>query len=95
MDKETLVRAACARLGLPRREVERNLEALLGVIQAGLASDGEVVLRGFGTFRRGQTAMRLIPNAKTGKKRWSKPQPTVRFSPGTRLQGAIRGSVGE
>lgn len=91
MDKTELAREIGRQLGLPRAAASRALDAALKGIEAGLRRDGEVAIRGFGTFRRDTTAMRVLPHPKTGKKRWTKPRQTVRFVPGQPLDEAIQG----
>ncbi len=50
MNKKDLIEAVAAELGQKKVDVEKSLNAILEGIEAGLKTDREVSLYGFGTF---------------------------------------------
>lgn len=89
LDKRDVVKEFGSKAGLTRQRSLELVDMFLAIVQEGLTHDGEVAIRGFGRFYASKTHMRVVPDRKTGKRRWTKPRPTVRFQPRAGLLAAV------
>ncbi len=86
MNKSELVEATARHLGCGKAEGDRALEAVTACIAAGLKSQGEVAIPGFGTFRRVMRKARTGRNPKTGEPIEIAASRSVGFRPGKALK---------
>lgn len=66
MRREQLANMVGAVLHISKAKADETVIAILDGIRQGLIEDGEVVLRGFGTFKVRSKAERIARNPKTG-----------------------------
>jgi DNA-binding protein HU-beta len=64
--KTELIDRVATTTGLPKIQVSRTLDAVLGEVQGALAQGQSVTLRGFGTFAVREQAARTGRNPRTG-----------------------------
>lgn len=69
-----------------KAQAERVLNAVIGGIQQGIKTDGEVQLIGFGSFKVKSRAARIGRNPQTGAKLKIKASKTVGFKVGAALK---------
>ncbi len=86
MNKGELVEAVAASLEQSKAAAGRAVDAFLESVAAGLKTDGEVTLVGFGTFRARTRAGRTGRNPQTGAPITIKPAKTVTFKAGEPLK---------
>lgn len=67
MNKSELIDALSAKTDTTKAAAGRAVEALMEIITAQVAKDGEVALIGFGTFKASKRAARTGKNPKTGE----------------------------
>jgi DNA-binding protein HU-beta len=67
MTKVELIEAMANEGGIPKTLATKAMHAFLRGMQTGLVRDGELALRGFGTFKIKNTEPRTGRNPKTGE----------------------------
>lgn len=78
--------------GLSRRDAQKAVDAFLDTVTDTLKSRGEINFTGFGKFSTSNRAARQGVNPRTGE-RVQIPATTVpKFSAGSALKGAVKGS---
>jgi DNA-binding protein HU-beta len=89
LHKTELIAAIATKAGLTKVDAERAVNACLEIIQSTVASGGDVVMPGFGTFRSSPRAAREGRNPQTGQP-ISIPATTVpAFSAGKTFKEAV------
>jgi nucleoid DNA-binding protein len=68
MKKTEFIDAVAAKAGITKTEASKNVNAVLDVISAALASGDDVVLTGFGTFKVRESKARNGVNPRTKAK---------------------------
>lgn len=67
MNKGDLIVAVATERGISQREAGEVIDTVLESMKEGLANDGEVTLRGFGSLKIVEAAARTGRNIKTGE----------------------------
>jgi DNA-binding protein HU-beta len=67
MNKSELIDAAAASTGLPKSDVTKTLDSILGNISDAVQKGDRVSLSGFGTFERRERSARTGRNPQTGE----------------------------
>ena len=91
MNKTELVQSLAAATEQSQAAASRSLDALIRIVSDELASGGEVVIPGFGSFKRGERAERTGRNPQTGAAITIAASTTVKFVPGAALKSAVNG----
>ncbi len=89
MNKTELIQALSAATEQPQAAGARSLDAFIRIVTEELAKGGEVVIPGFGSFKRAERAERSGRNPQTGEAMTIAASTTVRFVPGAALKGAV------
>lgn len=89
MNKAELVQALATATEQPQAAASRSLDALVKIVSEELASGGEVVLPGFGSFKTADRAERAGRNPQTGEALTIAASTAVRFVPGASLKAAV------
>jgi DNA-binding protein HU-beta len=89
--KSELVERIAADNGLPRREAERALEAVIETITGELQAGREVNITGFGKFHVAERGARRGVNPRTREPMTIPAGRVPRFTAGTGLKSAVRG----
>lgn len=90
MNKKELVKSVYDKLdGLPLKQCENAVNAVLNSIQETLAGGDEVVLVGFGTFSVREQKARTARNPKTGEKVQVPAKKVPDFKAGKGLKEAV------
>jgi DNA-binding protein HU-beta len=92
MKKTELIEAIADATGETQAATSRALDALINVISKEVASGGEVVITGFGSFKVGSRAERTGRNPRTGEALTIAASKTVKFVPGSALKAAVSGN---
>jgi DNA-binding protein HU-beta len=95
MNKTELIQSLAAATDQSNAATSRSLEAFIKIVTDELAKGGEVVIPGFGSFKRAERAERAGRNPKTGEALTIAASTTVRFVPGAALKGAVNNSAGQ
>ncbi len=92
MTKQEFIDKVADDAGLSRRDAQKAVDAVLDTITSTLKSRGEINFTGFGKFSTSNRAARQGVNPRTGE-RVQIPATTVpKFSAGSALKGAVKGS---
>lgn len=89
MNKTELVQSLAAATDQPQAAALKSLDAFVRIVSDELAKGGEVVIPGFGSFKRAERAERSGRNPQTGAALTIAASTTVRFVPGAALKGAV------
>ena len=89
MNKSELVQTLSAATEQSQAASARSLEALIRIVTEELANGGEVVIPGFGSFKRSERAERSGRNPQTGEPLTISASTSVKFVPGTALKAAV------
>lgn len=89
MKKNELIAALAEKLGTSKTESGRVLEAVMGTIADGLTSNGEVRIKGFGTFRVKDVKEQQRRNPSTGETFLSPASKKVVFKAAAELGDAV------
>jgi len=89
MNKSELMQSLAAATDQSQSAASRSLDALIKIVSQELAKGGEVVIRGFGSFKRADRAERSGRNPQTGEAITIAASTTVRFVPGSALKAAV------
>jgi DNA-binding protein HU-beta len=89
MNKTELVQSLATATDQPQAATLRTLDAFVSIVSSELAKGGEIVIPGFGSFKRAERAERAGRNPKTGEALTIAASTTVRFVPGAALKGAV------
>jgi DNA-binding protein HU-beta len=89
MNKTELVHSLATATDQPQAAAARSLEALIKIVSEELAKGGEVVIPGFGSFKRAERAERSGRNPQTGEAMTIAASTSVKFVPGAALKAAM------
>ena len=89
MNKSELIDAVAAQADLPKAVSARAVTALLEIITASLATQEEVSLVGFGTFKVTQRASRVGRNPRSGAALTIPASSVPKFTAGLALKSAV------
>lgn len=89
MNKTELVSAVAEKAGMTKKDAEKALSAVLGSIEAALATGDKVQLVGFGTFEVRARAARTGRNPLTGAEIKIPAAKVPAFKPGKALKDAV------
>jgi DNA-binding protein HU-beta len=89
MNKADLVESVARQMGSSKAEAERAVVAVTAAIAAGLKSDGEVSIQGFGAFRVRKYPAREARNPKTQAVIMIAARRTVGFRAGKALKDVV------
>ena len=95
MTKQEFVDKIASKTDLSRRDAAKAVDAVLDTITESLTSGDEVAFTGFGKFSTQRRAARQGVNPRNPSEKVQIPAATVpRFSAGSQLKQAVRGSGG-
>lgn len=89
MNKTELVQSLAAATEQSQAASARSLDALIRIVTEELAKGGEVVIPGFGSFKRAERAERSGRNPQTGEAMTILASTTVKFVPGAAVKAAV------
>jgi len=89
MNKTELVQSLADATEQSQAAASRNLDALIRILTEELGKGGEVVIPGFGSFKRAERAERLGRNPQTGEAITIAASTVVKFVPGASLKAAV------
>ena len=89
MNKTELVQSLATATEQSQAAASRSLDALIQIVSEELAKGGEVVIPGFGSFKRAERAERSGRNPQTGASMTIAASTTARFVPGASLKSAL------
>ncbi|MBA2962114.1 MULTISPECIES: HU family DNA-binding protein [Ramlibacter] len=89
MNKTELVQSLASTTDQTQASALRSIDAFVKIVSDELAKGGEIVIPGFGSFKRADRAERAGRNPKTGEALTIAASTTVRFIPGAALKGAV------
>ncbi|GAB3667422.1 HU family DNA-binding protein [Ramlibacter alkalitolerans] len=89
MNKTELVQSLANATEQSQAAASRSLDALIGIVTEELAKGGEVVIPGFGSFKRAERAERSGRNPQTGEAITIAASTVVKFVPGASLKAAV------
>lgn len=90
MKKAELIDQIAQKTGSSKAQAASTLEAVLESIIAGVKSDGQVQLMGFGTFKVSERAARDGRNPRTGETIRIAASKSVRFSPSAAVKKSLK-----
>jgi DNA-binding protein HU-beta len=90
--KSELVEQVADRAGLTKQDAARAVEALLATVGDALRRGSEVTVAGFGKFQVSERAARMGVNPRTGERMQIAASRVPRFTAGSALKSAVRGS---
>jgi DNA-binding protein HU-beta len=89
MNKTELVQSLAAVTEQPQSAALRSVDAFVKIVSDELAKGGEIVIPGFGSFKRAERAERAGRNPQTGEALTIAASTSVRFVPGAALKAAV------
>jgi len=89
MNKTELAQALAGATEQSQAAASRSLDAFVKIVSEELAKGGEVVIPGFGSFKRAERAERSGRNPQTGAAMTIAASTTVKFVPGAALKSAV------
>ena len=89
MNKAELVQSLAEATEQSQAAASRSLDALIRIVTEELAKGGEVVVPGFGSFKRAERAERSGRNPQTGAAITIAASTVVKFVPGAALKSAV------
>lgn len=89
MNKTELVQSLANATEQSQAAASRSLDALIRIVSEELAKGGEVVIPGFGSFKRAERAERSGRNPQTGEAMTIAASNSVKFAPGAALKAAV------
>jgi DNA-binding protein HU-beta len=90
MTKVDLIEQVSQKTELPKRDVERVLEAAIGAVQQALAHGEKVSLTGLGVFTVADRKARLARNPKTGAQVEVPARKAAKFKPAKELKEMLQ-----
>ncbi len=90
MTKIELIDQVAEKVELPKKEVEKILETIIGSVQSALKNGEKVSLTGLGTFVVKEKKARIARNPKTGEQVQVPPKKSAKFKPGKELKELIQ-----
>jgi DNA-binding protein HU-beta len=93
MNKTELTQSLAAATEQSQVAASKSLEAFIQIVSEELAKGGEVVIPGFGSFKRAERAERTGRNPRTGESMTIAASSTVKFVPGAALKAAVNGKT--
>lgn len=94
MNKATLIERIAAEAAVSKKEAERMLDSLVGIIIKELKAGNEVTITGFGTFLARTRHARGGVNPQRPTERIQIPEVTVaKFKTGKTLKDALKGKI--
>lgn len=95
MTKQEFIDKIADNAGLSRRDAEKAVQAVLDTITSTLRSGGEINFTGFGKFSTSNRAARQGVNPRTGERVQIAATTVPKFSAGSQLKTAVKGSQGQ
>ena len=92
MTKQEFVEQVAQESGLGKGDAEKAVNAVLDTIEEVLSRGGEVIFTGFGKFSVADRSARQGVNPQTGEKIQIAASRVPRFSAGSALKSAVKGS---
>jgi DNA-binding protein HU-beta len=90
--KSDLVDQVADRVGLTKHDAGRAVDAVIGAIEDALRRGNEVSVSGFGKFHVSDRSARLGVNPRTGERIQIAASRVPRFTAGSALKSAVKGS---
>jgi len=91
MTKQELVAEIAAKAGVSKKDAQTMLEAFTGIVTSQLASEKDVVITGFGSFRISKRSARVGVNPQNPSKKINIPAMNLpSFKAGKSLKDAVR-----
>ena len=95
MNKTELVQSLAAATEQPQAAALKSVDAFVKIVSDELANGGEIVIPGFGSFKRAERAERSGRNPQTGEALTIAASTSVRFVPGAALKAAVNNKKAE
>ncbi len=92
LSKSQFVDRVATKSGLSRKDAARAVDAFLDSVQESLKQGESVSFTGFGKFSAQQRGARQGVNPRTGERVTIQAATVPKFSPGTQLKAALKGS---
>lgn len=89
MNKQELIEAVAAEVGMSKTAIEETINTVLNTISQEVAAGNAVQLIGFGNFASGERSARTGRNPQTGEAIEIAAAKTVKFSPGKAFKDAV------
>ncbi len=89
MNRQELIELTASNAELTKAQAERAIDGFIDALAQGVKRDGDVVLRGFGTFSLKERAARKGRNPKTGEEVSIEPRKVVHFKQGKLLKDFV------
>ena len=89
MTKLELVEVVSSKAEITKAEAHKVVDAFIAAVNEGLASDGKVVIPGFGTFEVRTRTARVGRNPRTGEQIKIEAARTPAFKPGKAMKDAV------
>ncbi|MFN3921485.1 MAG: HU family DNA-binding protein [Caldimicrobium sp.] len=90
MNKADLVKRMAEIAGTTKANAEKLLDAFMQAVEEAISKEDKVVLVGFGTFQVVKRAARSGRNPRTGEPLKIPAKKVVKFTPGKKLEGAVK-----
>jgi DNA-binding protein HU-beta len=90
--KSELVDQVADRAALTKQDANRAVDAVLATVEDALRRGSDVTLSGFGKFHVGERRAREGVNPRTGERIQIAPSRVPRFTAGSGLKGAVKGT---
>lgn len=90
MNKADLVKRMAEIAGTTKANAEKLLDAFMQAVEEAISKEDKVVLVGFGTFQVVKRASRSGRNPRTGEPLKIPAKKVVKFSPGKKLESAVK-----
>jgi len=95
LTKQEFVDQLASKADLSRRDAAKAVDAMLDVITETLRGGGDINFTGFGKFSTSDRAARQGVNPRTGERVQIAATKVPKFSAGSALKGAVKGSMGQ
>ena len=89
MNKRELIETVSSKAEITKKEADAVVNATLDAIIEGLASEGKVIIPGFGSFEVRNKTAREARNPRTGEKIKIAAKRTPAFKPGKAMKDAV------
>ncbi len=90
MEQKVFIEQLRTRLGKEKKEVERQIVALLQIVKEKSSQMDTISIQGFGVFEPRKKMERISVNPSTGKRMLIPPKVVLTFKPGTTIKSKLK-----
>ena len=90
MEQKVFIEQLRTRLGKEKKEVERQIAALLQIVKEKSSQMDTISIQGFGVFEPRKKMERISVNPSTGKRMLIPPKVVWTFKPGTTIKSKLK-----